>query len=61
MCIVNKTDYEQWKDWLDKWDVPYKEETWNPDMKELIVNGSWSQASVQFDLSDNFIRMTSYE
>ena len=55
------SDYEQWKQWFDKWSVPYREETWNPNQKELIVDGSWSVASVVFDLDNKFICMTSYE
>lgn len=59
--IKNKTDYQQWKDWLDKWNVPYEETTWNKVQKELIVGGSYCQASVVFTLEDKFICMTAYE
>lgn len=61
MCIENKTDYEQWKDWFAKWNVPYSEETWNPEIKELVVDGFWSFAAAQFDLNNNFLCLTSYE
>lgn len=57
----NKTDYQQWKDWLDKWNVNYEEETWNPNKKELVVGGCYCQTSIVFDLEDNFICMTAYE
>jgi hypothetical protein len=59
--IEKKTDYEQWKDWLDKWNVKYEEKTWNPNEKELVVDGSYCVASVAFDLNNNFICMTAYE
>ena len=55
------SDYEQWKQWLDKWNVSYREETWRRDRKELIVDGSWAVASVVFNLDDKFICMTAYE
>ena len=54
-------DYEQWKDWLDRWGVKYEEKSWNPNKKELVVDGYYSCASIVFDLDDNFICMTSYE
>lgn len=59
--IKKTSDYQQWKDWLDKWNVKYEEKTWNPNEKELVVGGSYCQASVAFDLEDNFICMTAYE
>lgn len=55
------SDYEQWKQWLDKWNVEYEEKTWNPNEKELIVGGSYCLASVVFDLDNKFICMTAYE
>lgn len=58
---MEKNDYEQWKEWLDKWNVDYEEQTWNLNQKELVVNGSWCVASVVFDLEDNFKCMTAYE
>lgn len=54
-------DYEQWKKWLDKWNINYEEQTWNPNQKELVVNGSWCVASIVFDLENNFKCMTAYE
>lgn len=54
-------DYEQWKQWLEKWNVKYEEKEWNPNQKELIVGGTYCQASVVFDLENNFIAMTAYE
>lgn len=54
-------DYEQWKQWFDKWDVKYEEKQWSPNVKELIIYGSYCLASVVFDLNDNFIDMTAYE
>ena len=56
-----KNDYEQWKEWLDKWSVKYEEKTWNPHKKELIIFGHWCVASVVFDMDDNFICVTAYE
>lgn len=32
---MKKNDYEQWKDWLDKWHIKYEEKTWHPNQKEL--------------------------
>lgn len=58
---MNKSDYEQWKEWLDKWNVKYEEQTWNKNQKELIISGHWCVASVGFDMDDNFIGMTAYE
>ena len=58
---MNKSDYEQWKEWLDKWNVKYEEQTWTPNQKELIVSGHWCVASVVFDMDNNFICMTAYE
>lgn len=54
---MKKNDYEQWKEWLDKWNINYKEKTWHKDVKELTVD----VASILFDLDNNFIRMTAYE
>lgn len=54
-------DYEQWKNWLDKWNIKYEEKFWIPNQKELFVDGYYSCAAVEFDLDNNFIRMTSYE
>lgn len=59
--IKKQTDYQQWRDWFDKWNVEYEEEIWNSEHKELIVGGSYCQASVVFDLEDNFICVTAYE
>lgn len=59
--IKKKTDYHQWKEWLDKWNIDYEEMAWNPNSKELIVGGSYCQASIVFDLEDNFKCMTAYE
>jgi len=56
-----KTDYQQWKEWLDKWNVDYKEKTWIPNQKDLVVFGRYSVAAIVFDLDDNFVRMTAYE
>ena len=58
---MEKNDYEQWKEWLDKWNVDYAEVTWNPNQKEHIVRGSWCVASVVFDLENNFKGTTAYE
>ena len=55
------TDYEQWKQWLDKWNVKYEEEKWNPNVKELIIGGIYCQASIVFDLEEKFLQMTAYE
>lgn len=57
----NISDYQQWKDWLDRWNVDYEEQTWNPNVKELIIGGSYCQAAIVFDLEDNFKCMTAYE
>ena len=59
--IEKKTDYHQWKEWLDKWNINYEETTWIPNSKELIVEGSYCLASIVFDLEDNFKCMTAYE
>lgn len=56
-----KNDYEQWKEWLDKWNIGYDEWMHHPNVKELVVFGRYCQASIVFDLEDNFIRMTAYE
>ena len=61
MGIDYISDYEQWKQWLDKWNVTYEEKQWNPNEKELIIGGCYCQASIVFDLNDNFICMTAYE
>lgn len=58
---MEKNDYEQWKEWLDKWNVNYEEKTWNKNQKELVVDGGWCVASVVFDLENNFKCMTAYE
>lgn len=58
---MKKNDYEQWKEWFDKWNIPYREETWHQNKKELIVDGTWCLASVMFDLENNFECMTAYE
>lgn len=58
---TNTNDYQQWKDWLDRWDIDYEEETWNLDVKELIVGGTYCQAAIVFDLENNFKYMTAYE
>lgn len=58
---MNKSDYEQWKEWLDKWSVKYEEQTWNPNQKELIISGHWCVASIAFNMDNNFICMTAYE
>ncbi len=55
------SDYEQWKEWLDKWNVEYTEETWNPGLKELIIRGSYCVASIQFDLNEKYLELTAYE
>lgn len=55
------TDYEKWKQWLDSWGVKYEEAQWNPGVKELIIDGIYSQASVMFNLDDTFKDLTSYE
>jgi hypothetical protein len=55
------SDYIQWKNWLDQWHVKYEEKTWNPNIKELIIGGTYCQASIVFDLDDKFIEMTAYE
>ena len=54
-------DYEQWKQWLDKWNIEYEEKEWNPNVKELIVDGIYCQAAIVFDLENNFLHMTAYE
>ena len=54
-------DYEQWKDWLDRWGITYEEKTWNPNIKELIIGGNYCQAAIVFDLENNFKCMTAYE
>lgn len=59
--IEKKTDYQQWKDWFDKWNVFYREETWNSGQKELVIDGTWCQASAVFTLEDKFICLTAYE
>lgn len=55
------SDYIQWKNWLDRWNVKYEEKIWNPNIKELIIGGTYCQASIVFDLDDKFIEMTAYE
>lgn len=55
------SDYIQWKNWLDKWKIKYEEKTWNPNVKELIIGGTYCQAAIVFGLNDNFIEMTAYE
>ncbi len=59
--IEKKSDYQQWKDWLDKWNVCYREETWNEGQKELVIDGHYSVASCIFTLENKFICLTSYE
>jgi hypothetical protein len=58
---MEKNDYEQWKEWLNKWNVKYEEQTWHKGVKELTVDGTYCLASIVFDLENNFIRMTAYE
>lgn len=58
---MENNDYEQWKEWLDKWNINYEEKTWNPNVKELIVGGIYCQAAIVFDLKNNFMHMTAYE
>ena len=58
---MQKNDYQQWKEWLDKWNVEYEEVTWNPNVKELVIGGAYCLASVMFSLDNNFVRMTAYE
>lgn len=41
--------------------IKYEEKTWNPNVKELIIGGTYCQAAIVFDLNDNFIEMTAYE
>lgn len=55
------TDYEQWKQWFKQWNVNFEEKTWNPNEKELVIGGIYCQASVVFDLNENFICVTAYE
>ena len=61
MAKTNISDYEQWKQWLDKWNVSYREERWTQNTKELIVDSNWAVASIVFDLDDKFICMAAYE
>ena len=56
-----RSDYDQWKDWLDKWGVVYSEEEWNEGSKELIIRGHYCVASIAFDLENNFKCVTGYE
>lgn len=58
---METNDYQQWKEWLDKWNVEYEEKTWNPNVKELVVGGSYCQAAIVFDMKNNFQCMTAYE
>lgn len=53
--ILEKTDYEQWKEWLNKWNVEYEEKQWNQNQKELVIKSLWSYVTIVFDLHDNFI------
>ena len=55
------SDYEKWKEWLDKWNQEYTEKTWNPGIKELVIEGIFCQVSIQFDLNEKFIGITAYE
>lgn len=59
--LYSDTDYEQWKQWLDKWHVDYEEKQWNPGIKELIIGGIYCQAVIQFDKDENFFGITAYE
>ena len=48
------TDYEQWKQWLDRWNIDY----WEMERsyaKFIVANGT----TIEFDVNDNFIYMTS--
>ena len=58
---IHVTDYDQWKQWFDKWDVEYTEKTWNVGSKELVMRGHYCLASAAFDLDGNFICLTAYE
>ena len=55
------TDYDQWKQWLDKWNVKYEEKGWNPNVKELIVDSKYSVTAIVFDLHDKFLHILAYE
>lgn len=61
MQVSNKTDYELWKEWLDKWSIPY--EVWDEytGVKELRIEDCWAVAYVQFELDGKFIRFATYE
>lgn len=62
---MKKNDYEQWKEWLDKWNIPYmemEEVRQLTRVKELIVEGNnWDATSIVFTLNNEFICMTTYE
>ena len=54
------TDYEQWKEWLDKWNISYGEREYSFS-KELTVGGYYCATVIEFDTSGRFLDMTAYE
>lgn len=54
------TDYEQWKQWLDRWKVFYTERE-HCFGKELSVSGLHCEALIEFDDSGKFKELTAEE
>ena len=60
--IIKSKDYEEWKEWLDKWNLKYKEtDTPEYNIKEIIIYNGFSTIEVQFNFNGKFIGLTSYE
>ena len=54
------TDYEQWKQWLNKWNVQY--EIWDcTGTKELVIPNGRYYVSINFELSGKFIDIDAFE
>lgn len=54
-----KTDFEQWKEWLDKWEIEYIERSIN-DRKNLIIPGLEANTRIKFDKQEKFVYVTSF-
>lgn len=39
-----KTDYEQWEDWLDKWNVKYEKRN-----SHIVIKGEYAETLISFD------------
>lgn len=51
------TDYEQWQQWFDKWNIKYEAVDWLERGKTITVN---DDVYVQFDVNGKFEFITDY-